>query len=107
MGSSHGLLRCDVVWLCDRIPTFRRILLPLSSGWRWRKRWYPTRSLHGVTIRMTTKWIFIKPQISQLSKKRGCIQKFHDWVDNETNNNKHSLRSKPKGYGGNTRYTDS
>jgi hypothetical protein len=33
---------------------------------------------------------------------RGCIQKFPDWVDNEINNNKHSLRSNTKGYGGTT-----
>jgi hypothetical protein len=40
---------------------------------------------------------------------RGCIQKFPDWVDNEinNNNNKHSLRSNTKGYGGKTHYTDS
>jgi hypothetical protein len=33
----------------------------------------------------------------------GCIQKFPDSVDNETNNNnnKHPLRSNIKGYGGN------
>jgi hypothetical protein len=30
---------------------------------------------------------------------RGCIRKFPDWVDNEINNNKHSLRSNTKGYG--------
>jgi hypothetical protein len=35
---------------------------------------------------------------------RQCIQKFPDWVDNEiNNNNKHSLRSNTKGYGGKTR----
>jgi hypothetical protein len=34
---------------------------------------------------------------------RGCIRKFPDWVDNEVNNNnKHSLRSNTKGYGGKT-----
>jgi hypothetical protein len=36
---------------------------------------------------------------------RGCIQKFPDWVDNainNNNNNKHSLRSNTKGYGGKT-----
>jgi hypothetical protein len=40
---------------------------------------------------------------------RGCIQKFQDWVDNEIQayNNKHSLRSNTKGYGGKTHYTDS
>jgi hypothetical protein len=39
---------------------------------------------------------------------RGCIQKFPDWVHNEiNNNNKHSLRSNIKGYGGKTHYTDS
>jgi hypothetical protein len=35
---------------------------------------------------------------------RGYIQKFPDWTDNEINNsnNKHSLRSNTKGYGGET-----
>jgi hypothetical protein len=34
---------------------------------------------------------------------RGFIQKFLNWVDNEmNNNNKHSLRSNTKGYGGKT-----
>jgi hypothetical protein len=34
---------------------------------------------------------------------RGCIQKFPDWVDNErNNNNKHSLKSNTKSYGGKT-----
>jgi len=36
---------------------------------------------------------------------QGYIQKFPDWVDNEINsnsNNKHSLRSYTKGYGGKT-----
>jgi len=35
---------------------------------------------------------------------RGCIQKFPDWVDNEiyAYNNKDSLRSNTKGYGGKT-----
>jgi hypothetical protein len=38
------------------------------------------------------------------SKIQGCIQKFPDWVDNEiyAYNNKHSLRSNTKGYGGKT-----
>jgi hypothetical protein len=35
-------------------------------------------------------------------KLGGCIQKFPDWVNNEINNNKHSLRSNRKGYGGKT-----
>jgi hypothetical protein len=35
------------------------------------------------------------------------IQKFPDWVDNEINNNKHSLRSSTKGFGGKTHWTDS
>jgi hypothetical protein len=40
---------------------------------------------------------------------RRYIQKFPDWVDNEinNNNNKHSLRSNTKGYGGKTHYTNS
>jgi len=42
-------------------------------------------------------------------KLRGCIHKFPDWFDNEINNsnNKHSLKSNTKGYGGKTHYTDS
>jgi len=31
--SSRGLLDCDAVYLCGRIPTFRRSMLPLFSGW--------------------------------------------------------------------------
>jgi hypothetical protein len=40
---------------------------------------------------------------------RGCIQKFSDWVDKEiyAYNNKHSLRSNTKCYGGKTHYIDS
>jgi hypothetical protein len=40
---------------------------------------------------------------------RGRIEKFPDWVDNEiyAYNNKHSLRSNTKGYGGKTQQTDS
>jgi hypothetical protein len=30
------------------------------------------------------------------------VTKFPDWVDNEINNNKYSLRSNTKGYGGKT-----
>jgi hypothetical protein len=37
----------------------------------------------------------------------GCIQKFPDWVDNEINNNTHSLRSNINGYGGKTHYNGS
>jgi len=38
-------------------------------------------------------------------KVRGCIQKFHDWVDNEIYAYfwYYSLRSNTKGYGGRTR----
>jgi hypothetical protein len=36
------------------------------------------------------------------------MQKFPDWVDNEINsNNKYSLQSNTKGYGGKTQYTES
>jgi hypothetical protein len=38
---------------------------------------------------------------------RGYIRQFPDWVDNEINNNKHSLRSNTKGYGGKIHYSDS
>jgi hypothetical protein len=40
---------------------------------------------------------------------RRCIEKFPDWVGNEMNNcnNKHSLRSNTKDYGGKTHWTDS
>jgi hypothetical protein len=46
------------------------------------------------------------PSLKQCT--RWCIQKFPDWAGNEiNNNNKHSLRSNTKGYGGKTHYTDS
>jgi len=32
--SSRGLLGCDTAQLCGRVPTFRRNMLPPSSGWR-------------------------------------------------------------------------
>jgi hypothetical protein len=52
---------------------------------KWRKR----RSFFSLT--------------SVVSGMRRYIQNFPDWVDNETNNNnKHSLRSNTKGYGGKT-----
>jgi hypothetical protein len=40
------------------------------------------------------------PYLTQ--RVRGYIQKFPNWVVNEINNNKHSLRSNTKGYGGKT-----
>jgi hypothetical protein len=36
------------------------------------------------------------------ARVRRCIQKFPDWIDNEINNNKHSLRSNKKCYSGKT-----
>jgi hypothetical protein len=46
-------------------------------------------------------------QLQELYRVRWCIQKFPDSLDNEINNNKHSLRSNTKDYGGKTHYTDS
>jgi hypothetical protein len=42
--------------------------------------------------------------IKDISVMRGCIQKFPDWVDNEIDayNNKYSLWSNEKSYGGKT-----
>jgi hypothetical protein len=42
----------------------------------------------------------LKKLIMQDKGKGKVIQKFPDRVDNEINNNKHSLRSNTKGYGG-------
>jgi hypothetical protein len=39
---------------------------------------------------------------SNISYMGGYIKNFPDWVDDEINNNKHSLRSNIKGYGGKT-----
>jgi hypothetical protein len=33
--SSRGLLGCDAVWCCGRIPTYQRSMLPPSSGWTY------------------------------------------------------------------------
>jgi hypothetical protein len=83
---SQGLLGCDAVQGCGRIPTFRRNLLSPTQRWRleycsltrskqhWRqreqvppKRRYPTTTLHGVTVRKTSTWIFTAVKMSTLS----------------------------------------
>jgi hypothetical protein len=50
----------------------------------------------------------LKGKLNKVSVQ-GCIQKFPDSVDNEINNtnNKRSLRSNIKGYGGKTHLSDS
>jgi hypothetical protein len=52
------------------------------------------------------KWLNTKGAEREYLRKftRGYIQKFPDWVDKEinSNENKHSLRSNTKGYGGKT-----
>jgi hypothetical protein len=62
--------------------------------------------------RVSRNWVPIAQDrvfVSNSSRKfpiniRECIQKYPDWVDNEVYayNNKHSLRSNTKGYGGKT-----
>jgi len=42
--SSRGLPGCDAVYCCDMIPTFRRIMLPPSTGW-----WRQLVSYHNIT----------------------------------------------------------
>jgi hypothetical protein len=53
-----------------------------------------------MAVAQTFKVVTIPAQFSV----RGCIQKFPDWIDNEiyAYNNKQSLRSNTKGYGGKT-----
>jgi len=53
--SSRGLLGCDVVKCCFRIPTFQRSMLPRSPGWRSR---YPT-TLYGAATHNTSTWMDI------------------------------------------------
>jgi len=48
----------------------------------------------------------LKSYVRQENWDTRCIQKFPDWVQNEINNNKHSLRNNVKGYGDKTHYTD-
>jgi len=53
------LLYFDAVKCCGRTPTFRRSVMPPSSGWRHYgqpKRWYPITSIHGVTTQKTSSW---------------------------------------------------
>jgi hypothetical protein len=45
--ASPGLLDCDAVQCCDRIPKFRRSMLSPSSG-KPPKLWYPTITLRAV-----------------------------------------------------------
>jgi hypothetical protein len=46
----------------------------------------------------------LEPTLRMREAIRGRVQKFPDLIDNEINNsnNKHSLRSNTKGYGGKT-----
>jgi len=60
--SSWGLLGYDAEYCCGRILTFQRSMLPPSSGWSGNeamqrvplKRWYPTRTVQGVTTQKTS-----------------------------------------------------
>jgi hypothetical protein len=61
--------------------------------------------LRGMSQRFSMLWGTVtSSEGPEYKQQRGYIQKFPDWVDNETNssNNKNSLRSNTKGYGGNT-----
>jgi len=59
-GDEGTVLRCEI-WSfhsfeeSDR--TFRRSMMPSSSGWRWRHHGSPTTLLHCVTTQKTTTWI--------------------------------------------------
>jgi len=68
--SSRGLLGCDVVQCCERIPTFRRTFL--TSPWKWwqqgpPKSLYPTTTLLGVTTQKTSTWIFTAERTPNLA----------------------------------------
>jgi hypothetical protein len=56
--SSQGLLGCDAVYYCGRIPTFRRALMPPSSGFlgltlkmEAAKSYETSVSYHNTTLR--------------------------------------------------------
>jgi hypothetical protein len=55
--SSWGLLGCDAMLCCGRIPMLQRSILPHQ---------YPTTTLHGCTAQKTLTWIFtsVKTSIS-------------------------------------------
>jgi hypothetical protein len=53
---SSQVLSCDSVYCYGKISTFRRAILPPSSGWKQHgppKRWCPTTKLHGITTQKT------------------------------------------------------
>jgi hypothetical protein len=58
------------------------------------------------TLKLISDWVSRSNDHAMVSWNKhyiwGYMQKFPDWVDNEINNNKHSLRSNTKGYGGKT-----
>jgi len=63
-------LRCDAVWCCGRIPTFRRWMMFPSSGVKWRYRQqgppklgYSTTTLHGVTTQKTWSFVYFNVQL--------------------------------------------
>jgi hypothetical protein len=79
--SNRGLLGCDTMLCCGRIPTFRRSMLPTSSPWRQHvppKRWYPTITPHGVITHKTSTWIFTAVKTSNLTLKIQRLKRFEN-----------------------------
>jgi len=76
------------LWTCPDVQN-------LQPGWFYRhvRKW--SIRLHWNNVRITR-------CLRYYYSIRGCIQNFPDWLDNEINNNKYSLRSNTKGYGGKT-----
>jgi hypothetical protein len=85
--------------LVKKLPAFyatRRFITVFTTVPHWPlswTRWIQSKISHHISLRSILIW--------------GCIQKFPDWVNNEINNNKHSLRSNTKDYGGKTHLSDS
>jgi hypothetical protein len=82
---------------------------------------YIRKPVSGVTVNASHQWLCFLWRLEVHATDRrmclevtwvglqGCTQKFPDWVDNEryAYNNKHSLGSNTKGYGGKTHSTGS
>jgi hypothetical protein len=62
-----GLLGCNTMWTCRKIPTFwRNTLSPSSGQYVSQKCWYLPTSPHSVTTQKTNNNIFITVRTSYL-----------------------------------------
>jgi hypothetical protein len=84
--SNRGLQDCDTVQWFGRIPTFRRTMLPPSSGWKWRQlvsyhviTWRHNPEHHDLILRFSFR---ISGLLKSTSAAKSCIcTKTDMWIN--------------------------